>query len=397
MNQIKRYWKENRYELITTFFIFTNLFPQWFPQWVYYISFVLILYKMMKHKPLGNTPKTILFTGFIAFLWVTTIVGNALDLRLVIFSAILFIGMPRRSIQWHNYKIKLLFNIFIGFGIATLVNFYAKLIGVNLIRQDEYMIAMGRVAEFSGYASFAMWTSCAAALSAVFFTSIAFQRKIKNDFLRIGCYSMILISLYIAMIAASRSAFFLSLACSALIIKMQSMKMSILFRNALIVGVTAFAFTPFLMDNSQAMMNKRNGLQITTKNTSRDALWAERMEEFRSSPIIGIGFAAHGVGANKQVGRNESGGSFISVLAQAGIVGIFFIVMIWKAAIMKPSRIGKDPHLILIYAGFVFFSIHCIIEGYMFQAGWYLCLIIWLIIGVMIEHKLYKDRIAQTI
>lgn len=392
---MKEYWKENRYELITSFFIFTNLFPQWFPQWMYYVSFVLILYKLRWYSPLGKTGKTGLFLAFIVFLWITTIIGNALDLRLVIFSVILYIGMPRGSMEWHEYKKKLLFNIFIGFGVATLANFYAKLNGINLIREDEYMRAMGRVAEFSGFASFAMWTSCAAALSAVFFTSMAFREEIENKWLRYGCYAMILVSLYITMISASRAAFFLSLACSALVIKMHSKGMSNLIRNVMIVGVTVVGFTPILVDNAKAMLAKRNGLEITTKNTSRDALWAERIAEFESSPIIGIGFAAHGVGKNKVVGRNESGGSFISVLAQAGIIGIVFIALIWAAAIMMPFRIGDDPNMILLYAGFVFFSIHCIIEGYMFQAGWYLCLIIWLIIGLMIEHKLYGKMITE--
>ena len=386
---MKEYWKENKYELITTFFIFTNLFPAWFPQWMYYVSFALIIIKLWHFMPMGNTKKTSLFVAFIVFLWFTTIIGNAMDLRLIVFSVILFIGMPRDSIEWHNYKIKLLINIFIGFGVVTLVNFYAKLNGINLIREDEYMRAMGRVAEFSGFASFSMWTSCAAALSAVFFTHIAFREDIEKKGIRYGSYVMILISLYITMISASRAAFFLSLACSALVIHMQSKDMSTSFRNAIIVGATAIAFTPVLIDNANAMLHKKNGLEITTKNTSRDALWAERIAEFESSPIIGIGFAAHGVGKNKVVGRNESGGSFISVLAQAGIVGIVFVALIWAAAIIKPSRIGDNPNLILIYAGFVFFSIHCIIEGYMFQAGWYLCLIIWLIIGVMIEHKQY--------
>lgn len=189
------------------------------------------------------------------------------------------------------------------------------------------------------------------------------------------------------MISASRSAFFLSLACSALIIWLQTEKFTSLMRNALIVGFTALLFAPILIDNSAAMMNKKNALQVTTKETSRDALWAERMAEFESSPIIGIGFAAHGIGANKKVGRNESGGGFISVLAQSGIIGILFIIFIWASATVLPKNVGTDPDMILIYSSFVFFSIHSIVEGYMFQAGWYLCLIIWLIIGVMIEHK----------
>lgn len=390
---MKDYILDNKYELITVFFIFTNLFPQWFPQWMYYVSFALILIKMRGFQPLGNTPKTGLFIAFIVFLWFTTAIGNALDLRLVIFSFILYIGMPRASAEWHDYKLKLLFNIFIGFGVATLANFYAKLNGINLIREDEYMRAMGRVTEFSGYASFAMWTSCAAALSAVFFTSMAFREELEYKWLRYGCYAMVLVSLYITMISASRAAFFLSLVCSALVIQMQSKGLGTKARNALIVVVTVVSFAPVLIDNSKAMLAKKNGLEITTKNTSRDALWAERMAEFESSPIIGIGFAAHGVGKNKVVGRNESGGSFISVLSQAGIIGFFFIIMIWAAAIVMPEKIGRDSNLILIYSGFIFFSLHCIIEGYMFQAGWYLCLIVWLIIGVMIEHKLYGNEL----
>ena len=57
---------------------------------------------------------------------------------------------------------------------------------------------------------------------------------------------------------------------------------------------------------------------------------------------------------------------------------------------MMPIKVGDNPDVILIYGCFVFFSIHSIIEGYMFQGGWYLCLVIWLIIGFMIEHKTFQ-------
>ena len=310
-----------------------------------------------------------------------------LDFRLVLFSIVLFMAAPRLSIKWHLYKIKLMYCIFSGFGIATLANLYAKFAGINLVYIDEYGIAMGRVAEFAGFCSHPMWTSCAAAFSTLFFVSMAFRDNLKKKSLRYFYFAMVLASLYVTMIGASRSAFFLSLACSVLIIWMQSKKIAVV-KNLVIVGVAAVIFAPFLMKNSQAMMNKKNGLEITTENTSRDELWSQRMEEFKSSPIWGIGFAAHGVGANKQVGRTESGGSFISVLAQAGIIGIIFIIAIWIAAIVMPRQIGKDYNTILFYVAFVFMSIHSILEGYMFQAGWYLCLIIWFIIGIMIEHKM---------
>ena len=386
--EIKRFVGKHKFEYLITFFVFTNLFPSWFPQFMYYIAFALMLYKMRKF-PMRSCGKTTMFYVFIAFLWLSTTINMVLDLRLVLFSLVLYMAAPRLSIKWHLYKIKLLYCIFSGFGIATLANLYAKLAGINHTFQDEY--TMYRVAEFSGFCNHPMWTSCAAAFSTLFFTSMAFRDTVKSKMQRYICFAMILASLYVTMVGASRSAFFLSLACLLLIIWMQSKNFAVV-RNLVVVGVAAVAFAPFLMKNSEAMMNKKNGLEITTENTSRDELWAQRMEEFKSSPIFGIGFAAHGVGLNKRVGRNESGGSFISVLAQAGVIGIFFVALIWMAAILFPKQIGSDPNMILFYAGFVFMSIHSILEGYMFQAGWYLCLIIWLVLGLLTEHKMMRRK-----
>lgn len=383
---MKEYWQENKYELITTFFIFTNLFPAWFPQWMYYVSFVMIWMKFSKFEKISH-PQERLFWGLIAFLWLTTIINNMLDMRLVIFSIILYMFKPTGSIELHEYKLKLMKNIFWGFGIVTLANAYAKWAGINMKSGAEWMEVHRGFSEFSGFATFPMWTSCAAAISTIFFVSMAFRQTDMQKWQRYGCFSMIFVSIYITMISASRSAFFLALACSALAIWMQTEKITALMRNVLIVVFAALCFAPILTDNAAAMMNKRNGLKVTTQNTSRDALWTERIAEFESSPIIGIGFAAHGVGKAKTVGRYESGGGFIAVLAQTGIIGIIFILLIWTASTATPKKIGDDPNMILIYCCFAFFSIHSIIEGYMFQGGWYLCLVIWLIIGIMIEHK----------
>ena len=395
---MREYWQENKYELITTFFIFTNLFPLWFPQWMYYVSFVLIFLKFSKYEQIKH-PKEGLFIAFIVFLWITTIIGDALDLRLVIFSFILYLFRPTGSIDLHHYKVKLMKNIFWGFGIVTLVNTYAKWAGINMKQGAEWMERNRGFSEFSGFATHPMWTSCAAAVSTIFFVSLAFRNSDMAKWQKVVCYGMILISLYITMISASRAAFFIALACSALIIWLQTEKFTSLMRNSLVIGFTALFFAPILIDSSTAMMSKKNALEVTTKNTSRDELWAERMAEFRSSPIIGIGFAAHGVGQNKTVGRNESGGGFISVLAQAGIIGIIFIALIWAAALIMPKRVAGTPDMILIYATFVFFSTHGIVEGYMFQGGWYLCLVIWLVIGIMIEYKTlpHEDYIEEDI
>lgn len=393
MNAIFKYIRKNWFELLITFFIFTNLFPYWFPQWTYYVSFILILYKMIQYGPLGKLNITFMFLWFAVLLLISTSIGMALDLRLVIFFFILFLCAPRKSLKWHNYKKKLLYNIYVGFGIATLANFYARLNGINIRQHDEYMTAMGRVAEFSGFCSHPMWTACAAALSSIFFTNMAFRRDGTGKIRRVIFFSLVLVSLYITMISGSRSAFFIALACIIFTVILLSQKISTLLKYIMILGITSVFFAPILIDNSQAMMQKKNALEITLEETSREELWSQRIAEFNSSPLIGIGFAAHGVGYDKMVGRNESGGSYISVLAQAGIIGMIFIILIWASAIMLPKKVGRNPDNILIYVSFIFFSIHSIVEGYMFQAGWYLCLIVWMIVGVMIEHK-QKNRLV---
>ena len=119
--QIKFFIKQHKFEYLITFFIFTNLFPAWFPQFAYYIAFVLILYKMSKFQ-LQSCSMTILFYIFILFLWLSSMVNMVFDLRLVLFSVILYMAAPRLSIEWHLYKIKLMYCIFSGFGIATIAN-----------------------------------------------------------------------------------------------------------------------------------------------------------------------------------------------------------------------------------------------------------------------------------
>lgn len=391
---IKNFIKQNKLEILISLLIFTNLFPAWCPKFLYYLGLLLILVKAINTKKSANK-KVSLFYIFIGCIWLSSIIGMSLDLRLVIFTTILYISLPSCTLKWHLYKIKLLYCIFMGFGIATLVNFYAKINGINMIVQDEFSRRMGRIAEFSGFANYAMWTSCAAAMSTLYFVSMSFRDISKSKITKLFHFIMILISLYITLISASRSAFFLALLCSTIIIVLQSRKKTVLVRNICIIGITSILFAPFLIKNSGAMMHKKNGLEITVENTSRDALWSQRIAEFKSSPIFGIGFAAHGVGINKQVGRNESGGSFISVLAQAGIVGFTIVLLIWYSATMLPYKVGRNPNMILLYGSFIFMSIHSIIEGYMFQAGWYMCLIIWLVVGVMIEHKTLSKKHPQ--
>lgn len=394
MSNFLKYTRQNKYELLLSFLLFTNLFPAEFARWLYYVSFLLLFKKMTEYKIIRYS-MTSVFYCFIVFLWVTSTIGMTLDLRLILITILLVLCAPYKSIGWHCYKLKVLKNIFLGFGLATMANFYAKLAGINNIWNADDELLPGRVLEFAGFCSHSMWTSAAGAISALFFVSMSFRHFSRNKWVKWLCYALALVSLYVVEIAGSRSAFVLALASIVLIVKMQSRRAWSLWKNAALIAVTAVAVAPIVRENSGAMLQKKNAFEITTKNTSRDELWAQRMAEFKSSPLIGIGFAAHGVGDEKVIGRNESGGGYISVLAQAGIVGACFIVYIWLAAFMFPRKVGNNPNTILIYCVFAFMSFHSIFEGYLFQGGWYLCLVFWLVVGVLIEHKLLNRKYPQ--
>lgn len=135
--------------------------------------------------------------------------------------------------------------------------------------------------------------------------------------------------------------------------------------------------------------------QEETGTTSRDAIWTDRMAEFKSSPLIGVGFGAHGIGEDKEVSRVETGGGWISILSQTGIIGLILALSIILKAFTPIRKIRQDNSMICIYAAYFFFIVHSIVEGYMFQGGWYLCLIFWMVIGLLIENKQYGPMISQ--
>lgn len=159
-----------------------------------------------------------------------------------------------------------------------------------------------------------------------------------------------------------------------------------------VIGALSYSF----FKTSATRMLQKQAQQQETGVTSRDKLWEQRIAEFKSSPIIGVGFAVHGVDEeNRQIGRDESGSSWLAVLAQTGAVGFMIVLAIWYTVFTRPKYIKYDYENILVYALFVFFTLHTIFEGYMFQGGWYMCAICWMTLGVLSESRLYRKQIIN--
>ncbi len=219
---IVTYLKNNYFELFITFCLFSNLYPYSLPTYLYYVGIFLILYKMMQKK-VGLVSKNIIYLFFIVAIWLSTFINLALDFRLVLFTVILIVSAPFvTSVRWHLFKKKLMHNIYIGFACTVVLSLLAKLKGVNYQvtkRLGSSMMEYGGVDEFSGFAKFPMWNSAAAAVSMLFFAYLLFKDKDKNKTLRYFYILMYLVSLYVCLISASRSAFGLAALLSIALLK----------------------------------------------------------------------------------------------------------------------------------------------------------------------------------
>lgn len=395
MKSVISYIRQNFLDLIITFCILSNLFPFFMPKYLYYVGLALLGTKMMKMGVKYNKNSK-LFILFIMLIVTSSFINMMLDLRLVLFSFILVLTCPvYTSLRWHLYKKRVMQNLFIGFIGVVLINLYAKLIGVNL-RATVQGWADLTDKQFSGFCDQPMWLAAAAAVSTIFCAYLVFEQKKKKLMQQYFYIILLLCSIYVTMITGSRSAFLAAMCAMCVVLYLLVKNKARLIKYVISAAAVALVLSPIFLNRKTfgAMMAKQE-YQEQTGGTSRDELWNDRMTEFKSSPLIGVGFGAHGVGDDKEVSTVETGGGWISILAQTGILGLVLAISIIFNACTPIRKIRQDNSMMVIYAAYFFFIVHSIVEGYMFQGGWYLCLIFWMVIGLLIENKQYGPIIRR--
>ena len=125
-------------------------------------------------------------------------------------------------------------------------------------------------------------------------------------------------------------------------------------------------------------------------SASRDDLWNNRLREFKSSPLIGIGFSSVDTKISNKFDRNngkvEPGSSWLAVLSMTGIVGFFLVVLIFLkyAKFCLPTKISFQNNSRALLGGLlVFFMVHLFIEGYIFSSVAMLFFYLWLLLSII--------------
>ena len=133
------------------------------------------------------------------------------------------------------------------------------------------------------------------------------------------------------------------------------------------------------------LLSKHAGnVEMGSATASRDAKWENRLSEFYSSPILGVGFAAcdreHVDDYSPYTGTVEPGSSWLAVLSMTGILGfISFCVIVFRAIVRAWRRKSREASLLLGIIAFI--SFHMLAEGYIVAGGSQFCIIAWLVVS----------------
>lgn len=163
----------------------------------------------------------------------------------------------------------------------------------------------------------------------------------------------------------------------------------------ILLALTYSYWNPYLEN-----LNKKNQKSIEAGGltSSREVHWQTRIEEFKTSPFMGIGFASvsttmEGATFDATSGQVETGSSWLSVLSMMGLFGFtVFVVLFVKTFVTLYRLMEVDIRYVAYLASLlIFWMIHMMAEGYILGAGGFLFFIVWLLLGYI--HALGNNRL----
>lgn len=173
-------------------------------------------------------------------------------------------------------------------------------------------------------------------------------------------------------------------------------KMGMLIKVALCLGCLAVPLAPAVEYFSAGLVAKQEAnMESGGTFNSREELWNARLDEFKESPLFGIGFSSqskHISAFTRLTGIIEPGTSYGAVFAMTGLLGGSLFLYILGGSLIKTKK--QPMSLPQIYL--IFFAIHLIVEGYVFAGGNPLCFIFWLCIGAVCAIK-HNHQLNQLI
>lgn len=123
---------------------------------------------------------------------------------------------------------------------------------------------------------------------------------------------------------------------------------------------------------------------------SRDRLWSARIAEFKSSPLIGIGFGT----CHRQIDIAEPGSSWLNILSTTGLLGFALIVWFNIRLFIKSWRKLKKGYIdnLLFISLLIALWIHGCFEGWALFAGSLTFFIYWLLTSMIQSQSIVQNE-----
>lgn len=277
--------------------------------------------------------------------------------------------------RWRVMRWILLISILLSIG-----SFIAYFVGINYMRStwdgSELVNYQGSAGMFGGLTAQSMLLAPISGIGTLTAIYIAMDHHNKKYWIIMAmCFGTLLFS-------ASRVSLLATICGVVALIYYYSDHKSIMVKR--ITGIMFLAIISYpLWSGATEGITKKNKGDITSgvNIDSRTPKWESRIEEWKDSPIFGIGFASvserDGVASR---GIVEPGSSWLALLSMTGIIGFSLFLAIFIRAI-KRTLMTNTPMGALLGSILVLLGVHMLAEGYVYAAGSYLCFMLWLTLG----------------
>lgn len=381
------YLKNNIVFVFLAFCLFASSTPLVPNGLVFYLIGVLYCFiYCARHK--RNGTKAGLFWLFLVACYLASLINMVFNYRLFVFTFVIITCSPilnsQKVFQFREKYLKFCLN---SFPVISIICLYCYFKGINMMSLEDGDVSW----DFSAIFPHSMWLAAAVGVSNV--VCLWNILNVKRRVFQVLWVCLLLSSVYLSVVSASRSALVASLLAMFVLILCNVKNIWKLAKYAIVIAVLGSLSLPIYYNNSQRMQNKIESSQGAYG--SRTGIWDDGFKHFQEQPLFGCGFAVSYRDGHRDVGRLESGSGWLSILFQTGAFGFAVMFGIMTGVKKRLKNIRKDRKLQFYFFPFMFLCLHSIFEGYILTSGYYLCLLFWTLLSLLYTYNMSNSSNPQ--
>lgn len=275
-------------------------------------------------------------------------------------------------------------------GVSGVFCYFA---GINYFRTDitNPEALLNEAGLFAGFTRHSMLLGPCGAIGIVFFSWLSLQCKKKKIF-KYLYWGAAVLCLLTTFLSASRGATFGGIiGFMTLLFVSNRGKIGKFIGIIILLAGIFLAAAPSLERFTKPLYDKqeRND-ELGGTFSSRQSKWEHRIDEFKSNPMFGVGFAAVDI-ANRidydpNTGTTEAGSSWLALLSMTGLMGFSIFCAIYFPTVRQLTKralrergYGKATLYLPLLS---IFFVTMFTEGYLLAGGSFFCYFFWLLLGL---------------